>query len=148
MHPPAENYDIVRLVQIAIAPVFLLTAVSATLSVLAARIARVIDRGRYLERQPVVADSERIQAELSVLERRARTIYWGMTLGTVAAILVCVLIISAFTGYLTSSDPTWAIALLFIAALSSYTGALLCLLREVTIAISSFRLGITGLAPK
>ena len=59
-----------------------------------------------------------------------------------AAILVCLLMTAAFVGEVLDAEPVKSVALLFIAALFSYTGALMCLLREVFLAIGSFRLGI------
>ena len=43
--------DIVHLIQSAVAPVFLLSGVGVTLGVLTNRLARIVDRARYLEVQ-------------------------------------------------------------------------------------------------
>lgn len=143
MWPDHLTQDVARLIQLAIAPVFLLTAVSATLSVLATRIGRVVDRGRDIEQLPtttaLVLERNR---ELGILERRARFIYWAMTLATLAAIQVSLLIAFAFVGYVFNFPIAWVGAILFMGAMFAYTGALLCLLREVTLAIANFRLGI------
>src|SRR4051812_20978125 len=66
--------DIVHLIQSAVAPVFLLSGVGVTLGVLTGRLARIIDRARYLEEQegkPGV-HAESIHASLRMLARRAK----------------------------------------------------------------------------
>lgn len=147
MFSSTHAQDIARLIQLAIAPVFLLTAVSATLSVLASRIARIMDRGRALEARAVQEPAEGVPEELATLAKRARAIYWAMTLATVSAILVSLLIAFAFVGYLLALDLASTMALLFIAAMFAYTGALLCLLREVTMAILTFQLKLPSARP-
>src|ERR1700693_3135785 len=47
----SEPMDIARLIQSAVAPVFLLTGVAATLGVLTNRLARIVDRARTLEQR-------------------------------------------------------------------------------------------------
>ena len=46
-----EAMDIVHLIQSAVAPVFLLSGIAATLGVLINRLARIVDRARLLEDQ-------------------------------------------------------------------------------------------------
>lgn len=131
-------HDIASLIQLSVAPIFLLTAVANTLLVFAGRLARIVDRGRYLER----ADVPGREPELDVLRRRARLIYWALALGVCAALFVCMLMTAAFVGSLARADFALAAVALFLAALFSYIAALLCLLREVFLAVGHFRLGL------
>lgn len=130
-----------HLIQLAVAPVFLLTAVSATLAVLANRLGRVVDRGRELEKR-ATHDPEPHRQALLRLERRAHLVYRAITMGVLAAILVSLLMACAFLGELLGFNAAKPVAVLFILALFSYTGALLLLLREVFWAIGGFKLGI------
>ena len=69
-------------IQLAVAPVFLLSGVSAMLAVLTNRLARIIDRGRHLEAGLPRAAPETAPAmrdELSVLSQRARLINWAIS---------------------------------------------------------------------
>lgn len=134
--------EVTRLIQLAVAPIFLLTAVATTLMVLAGRLARIVDRGRSLEGRPAAPGSAPVKEELLRLERRARLIYLALTLGVAAAIMVCFLMTAAFMGEMFGFRAAKGVAVLFIGALFAYTGALLCLLREVFLAIGSFHLGI------
>ena len=81
-----------------------------------------------------------------MLERRAHIIYRALFLGVSAALFVCLLMTLAFAGEIFQFNPARAVAVLFMAALFAYTGALMCLLREVFLAVGSFRLGIHNAA--
>lgn len=132
--------EVAQLIQLAIAPVFLLTAVAATLTVFAGRLARIVDRGRFLEAKDVL-DAAAVR-ELLLLERRARLIYYSLSLGSGAALLVCVFMTLAFAAKMFDFEAAKTAALCFMGALFSFTGAIICLLREVFLAVGSFRLGI------
>ncbi len=136
---------ITHTIQLAIAPVFLLTALGTTLSVLVTRLARIVDRARRVEarlRDEDPPTRERSTRELRTLEARVRLIYWALTLATGAALLVCLLIAVAFVGYLVGVRVGPGMAVLFIAAMAAYVGALVCFLREVFQAIATMRFGI------
>lgn len=135
--------SIADLIHLSVAPIFLLTAVAATLTALMHRLARIVDRGRFIERQSVPD-----RKELLLLEQRARLIYRAMVLGVTAALCVSLLMTLVFAGSVLHFNAAKAVSLLFMGALFAYTGALLCLLREVFLAVGSFRLGIhTAAAP-
>jgi hypothetical protein len=71
-----------------------------------------------------------------------RLIHWALTLGTSAALLVCLLIAVAFLGYLFSVRAGTAMASLFVAAMAAYVAALVCFLREIFAAIATLRFGL------
>ena len=133
---------IAQLIQLAVAPIFLLTAVAGTLTVFAGRLARIVDRGRFLESHGSSGDAAQ-NGELLALEKRARLIYRALSLGVCAAILVSVLMTLVFIGEVFRFAAARTVIALFMLALFAYTGALLCLLREVFLAIGSFRLAIS-----
>ncbi|MBI3553704.1 MAG: DUF2721 domain-containing protein [Elusimicrobia bacterium] len=137
--------NVTQFIQLAVAPIFLLTAVAATLTVFINRLARIVDRGRSLESR--ASPDNMPHEELLVLERRAQLIYRAMSLGVSAAILVSLLMALAFIGEVFGFNTAGPVALMFMAALFSYTGALMCLLREVFLALGNFRLGIHAASP-
>jgi hypothetical protein len=129
-------------IQLAVAPVFLLTALGTTLSVLTTRLSRIVDRARRVEarlRDEESASRERSIREIGMLEGRVRLIHWALTSGTTAALLVCLLIAVAFLGYLFDAGVGNAMAVLFVAAMAAYIASLVCFLREVFIAIATMR---------
>ena len=86
-----ENHlsDITHVIQLAVAPVFLLTAIATLISALNMRLGRIVDRRRVLLdrlRQPddQVADA---RWELGLLSRRARIIYFAILAAVAAATL-------------------------------------------------------------
>lgn len=141
MTPLSGNLEeVARLISLAVAPIFLLTTVATTLLVLTGRLARIVDRGRFLESR-TITDSSTHEEELRRLERRAKLIYRALAMGVSAAILVCLLMTMAFLGEMMGFNAARAVAFLFIGALFVYTGALVCLLREVFLAVGGFQLG-------
>lgn len=126
--------DVAHSIQLAVAPVFLLTGVGTMLGVLTNRLARIIDRARTLERTlpelPAAAVTE-AHAELTVLSRRARLIHRAITLSTSCALLICLVIVSLFAGVALGQDLSRLIVLLFTAALAAFVGGLLSFLLEI-----------------
>src|SRR5574341_300890 len=93
--------DITRVIQLAVAPVFLLTAMGSFLAVFANRLARIVDRSRALESRladPAAPEREALESELRVLEQRRGVVRLAIIFATAAALLVCLLIASAFLG--------------------------------------------------
>jgi hypothetical protein len=139
--------DITHTIQLAVAPVFLLTALGTTLSVLVTRLARIVDRARRVEarlRDETGPVRDASIAELGSLEGRVRLIHYALTAGTSAALLVCLLIAVAFVGYLVGIRVGPLMAILFIAAMGAYVVALVCLLREVGRAIATLQFGLSS----
>jgi hypothetical protein len=135
--------DIGHTIQLAIAPVFLLTGVGTNLLVLTNRLARIIDRSRILEdRIDVAGEPGRSQslAEIQILYRRARLINRAITLSTTCALLICVVIAALFLGDALRLQLAAFIAMLFVLAMLALIGSFVYLLREIFVA--------TGALPK
>ena len=136
--------DISQVIQLAVAPVFLLAGIGAFVNAFANRLARTFDRSRYLEEQLDDANPERyaaLQQTLLTLRKRAHLAYIGIALGTLAALLVCVLIALAFAGYFFGLEVRDFIAGLFLMAMLSLVGGLVSFLREITLAVKSLSIG-------
>jgi MFS family permease len=90
--------DITHVIQLAVAPVFLLAGVGAIINVLAGRLARVIDRARAIETQVESggAGAAHLLAQLPLLARRARWVSIAMALAVTCALLVSLMIALAF----------------------------------------------------
>jgi hypothetical protein len=137
---PENVIDVTRLVQLAIAPVFLLTAVGTIIGVLSSRLGRVVDRSRALEdrlRQLAPEGQKAVREELSVLARRVRLVYASMTLAVVCALFVGLLIAVAFVDAFVALDLSRFIGLLFIGAMLAFILALMVFLREIFLAVGS-----------
>jgi hypothetical protein len=137
--------SIAHLIQLSVAPVFLLTGVGSILSVLATRLGRIVDRSRVLEaNMPNLGDTQQALAhlELSRLSKRAGLINWAISLCTICALLICTLIALLFVGEFTRISMADFVALLFVIAMLSLIGGLLCFLREIYMAIRNLRIGL------
>lgn len=130
-------------IQLAVAPVFLLSGVAGMLAVLTSRLARVIDRGRALEAQLAAAPegAPGVHSELGTLSRRAKLISRAITYCTLTALLVCTVIAALFVGAFVRFDASGVVAALFVAAMAALFVGLLSFVREIFIATASLRIG-------
>jgi hypothetical protein len=134
---------IAHVIQLSVAPVFLLSGIGAMLSVMTNRLARVVDRARALERHIPLdeADATSTASQLDALSRRATLVGRSITLCTITAVLICAVIAILFLGAFFGFDTSVAVALLFIAAMLSFLSGLLWFLREIFLATASLRIG-------
>jgi hypothetical protein len=128
-------------IQLAIAPVFLLTAIGAFLSVMTTRLGRAIDRARMLEADlPSREGTERAEtvAQLAILDRRILLANRAVSLSVLSALVACLLIGSLFIASV-SMVPERFIPILFVATISLLVAALGHFLVEVRIATRTVR---------
>ena len=140
--PETHIHDIARVIQLALAPAFLLTAIASMLNVFASRLARIVDRTRAVESQG--SDGEDEVGELEVLRRRAELVRWALTFATWSALLITLVIGAAFVGFLMQANLSVVVAGLFVAAMGALTLALVSFLREVTVAVGSMNALLPG----
>jgi hypothetical protein len=131
--------DIGHVIQLAIAPVFLLTGVCTMLMVLTNRLARIIDRTRVLEDRLDLAHHDAYMDELDILYRRWHLINLAITLSTACGLLICLVIAMLFLGDTTNLPLDRYIAALFVAAMIFLIGSFMYLLREIFVASSTLR---------
>lgn len=144
MDPDTAITAVGRAIQLSVAPVFLLSAIGAMLAVMTNRLSRLVDRGRFAESQLVQgtpSDAAHWHHELAVLSRRAKLVNRAITLLTVTALLVCLVIASMFIAASFDIHFARGVAVLFVAAMVSFFVALLVFLREIFVATSTLRLG-------
>lgn len=137
--------DIGLVIQLAVAPVFLLSGIGIILTVLTNRLARVVDRARRLEEAARSASGEALserRRELVVMAHRARLMNRAITLSTCSALLVAVVVVLLFLAALLEFNATVPIAGLFILAMLALIGALVLFLREVFLAIRALKIGV------
>lgn len=130
-------FDITRIIQLAVAPVFLLTGVGTIINAIVNRLGRAVDRRRQLEELvPAMEGDTRVEMldELHIIARRVRLAMWSIALAVTSALFVCLLISFAFVGAFVTIDLSRTVAALFIAAMVALTGCLLLFLREVFLA--------------
>lgn len=137
---PGSASDLSQIIQLSVAPVFLLAGIGAFINVLAMRLGRIFDRSRVLEAAFDSGDATvraAIMAELLSLERRSKLAYQGIILDVFAALFVCLLIAIAFAEHFFGFESRGLIAGLFIASMLALIGGLIAFLREVFVAVKS-----------
>lgn len=140
------GFEIGRVIQLAIAPVFTVAAIAGILSVLSMRLGRIIDRARVVEaRIPHARDEE--QRELLHTEAdsnwyRFRIIHRAIQLCTSGALMICLVIVALFVGQFSALNLSVLIAVLFVLAMLSVIAGLICLLVEIGHATKFMRQGM------
>jgi hypothetical protein len=160
-----QNVDIAHLIQVALTPIFLISAIGVTLNVLTSRLARIVDRARAMEKEALREQALRepgqrevaqrveqaspgrdIHKTLRVLERRARYINAAITLITISALFIALVVVMLFVNAFLRWDLSAFIACMFIMSMLALAAALLAFLIEVRIATNSLRIGIEAAA--
>src|SRR3954469_19837178 len=125
-------------IQLAVAPVFLLTAVSGMIGAVAGRLARIIDRARLVEdRARSSTDAaflDRAEAELAELRQRGRLANGCIALLTTCAFLIGMTILVLFLGETADVQLGRYAVTSFLLGVVSFLMALLCFLAETLIA--------------
>src|SRR5687768_9441388 len=119
-----QTEHVATLIQQALGPVFLISGVGITLSMLTARLARIVDRARTLEdRRESTTDAARIadiDQDLRYIVKRVRYINGAIILSTVSAFFTAVVVTLLFASAFSPLSVGAIIAVLFV-------GSLLCL---------------------
>lgn len=140
--PDTFNY-ITSAIQLALGPVFLLTGIAGMLNVMSGRLSRIIDRGRALRESPSLASvysEQYIHNELNILEKRRHITSRAITMCTVAALTVCLVIVVLFTEAIFTIPLNEVVGILFILAIISLVIGLAYFLREVQLSAINVRL--------
>lgn len=135
--------DVSQVIQLALAPAFLLTGIAGDLNVMTGRLARIIDRGRYLAEQPVLAEHSVVDShgvERNNLERRRYLASAAITACTLSALLVCLVIAVLFAKVMLGLEITWIVGALFTASTLTLVIGLAYFLREVQLATKTVRI--------
>jgi hypothetical protein len=120
-------------------PAFLLGAVAAFISLLIARMNRVIDRSQALnaiaENDPIKG---RLKSDIPRLKHRATLLNKAILFSTISAIVASLLVIISFASVYLSFQHEYGVGLLFILSLSFFVASLVNLARETLIALHDY----------
>ena len=118
--PSLELTHLAQIIQLAVAPVFLLAGIGAFLNVCAGRLARIVDRARALEPRILASrgtEHDRLIREVRMLDRRIRVVNAAIFTTVLAALIISAVVVLVFVAFLTGYKIGTAVALLFIAAM-------------------------------
>ncbi len=131
--------DITRVIQLAVAPVFLLTAVATLINALNIRLGRIVDRRRVVDgliRSAGAGGESEYGLERLALLRRTQLIYFAIFAAVLGALLVCLVVAGAFVGALLTVDLARLVAIMFVLAMLALVVCLALFLREVFLAVT------------
>jgi hypothetical protein len=139
--PPVT--DVAHIIQLALAPVFLLTGVGAFLNVCTGRLARIIDRARAIS--PLILktqgrEHDLLVNELRVLDRRMGIVDTAILLSVISAGLVCLVVVLLFASEVIGRPLGTVIALLFIASMLSQFAAFASFIVEIRLSARIIRI--------
>ena len=133
---------IAHLIQLSIAPVFLLAGVGAILNVMATRLTRVVDRVRRLEDEfagTSLIVQQLARAELGRLGTRMKLVNWAITAVTASALTVCLVVAILFVGGLADVSVGNLIAALYVLTMALLVMGLVLFLLEVRLAARNLK---------
>jgi ABC-type sugar transport system permease subunit len=133
---------VAQVIQLAVAPVFLLSGICAFLDACMTRVSRVLERCRAIEPQLLQSDGtdhRRWLNEIKDLDRRVQLMSWTIILSALSAVLTCLVVALLFAA--TLFDPSFgrAIALLFIGSMLTIGIGFAIFLAETRLAARSIR---------
>jgi hypothetical protein len=129
-------------IQLAVAPVFLLSAVAALIGALATRLSRIIDRARNIEERleaGTIKNEDAAYWELNRLRLRGRVVNWSVGLLVTCAMLIGATVMTLFLGETTVSHSERLVPWSFLGGISCFVLALMCFLVETLLATHTLR---------
>jgi hypothetical protein len=133
----ADNETIAHLIQIAIAPVFLLNGLGILLNVFTGRLARVVDRMRKVAMQlrgnPGDAEERQLRDELALQRLRLRIVNAAIALAALSSFLTCCAILALFVGGLSRDTQSVLPLALFASAVAAVIVGLALFIWEVRV---------------
>jgi hypothetical protein len=141
-----DSSTITHGIQLAVAPVFLLTAVASMIGAVAGRLARIVDRARVLEERLEDAGGAgqtmtKAMEELHRLRQRGALANGCIALLTFCAILIGLTIMTLFLGETTELDFYRLAIYCFLGGVICFLLALLCFLTETMLATRMLKFG-------
>jgi Protein of unknown function (DUF2721) len=135
---------VLNAIQLAVAPVFMLTAIAAMIGTVATRLARIIDRARVLEERlesGTQINEAAAHWELKRLKLRGRICNWSVGMLGICGMLIAATVMVLFLGETVSPRSERLVPWTFLGALGIFVIALLFFLLETFLATHALRFG-------
>jgi hypothetical protein len=137
--------DLVPILQVAIGPAILISAVGLLLLTMTNRFGRIVDRSHVLA-QALRSEDEAVRAgvasQVDILWKRALLARRAIVLGCVSALLAALLIIVLFVAALGHLEIAVLVAGLFTACLLTLIASLVMFLRELNVSLEALQVDL------
>jgi hypothetical protein len=141
--PSTRLHELIPVLQVAVAPVILISGIGLLLLSLTNRFGRAVDRSRQLIREMRGAtenDRLRLAAQVDILYRRARLIQISIILSTMSVLFATMLIITLFFTALLNLELASLISFIFMGCLASLIVSLLAFILEIHLSLKALKL--------
>ena len=130
----SDTASVQKILQISLAPVFLLAAIGAFLNVMNGRLIWLTERVDRLDEREKMGRHDPALEELPVLKRRQTYAHSAVTLSTIAALLICTVVALLFISAFIRPPIGTYVAVVWISAMALVFASLLCFLLETKFA--------------
>jgi hypothetical protein len=141
-----DTAEVVKMLQVAVTPVVLISGVGLLLLSMTNRLGRVVDRARVLAKemrsaQPEVV--ERLRNQLQLLYRRAALLRTAIFASSLSILLVSVLILGLFAEVLLGLSIAPPIIIVFAACILALIVSMVFFLKDLTLSLRALRVEIS-----
>jgi Na+/melibiose symporter-like transporter len=144
--PSTPLTELIPVLQIAIAPVILISGVGLLLLSLTNRFGRAVDRTRQIHhemRAAAAAERPRLADQVGVIFRRARLIQLSIIMGALSALFAAMLILALFFTALMKWESALVISLFFVGCLISLVASLITFIMDIRLSLHALKLELT-----
>ncbi len=137
-----NSANIAHSIQSAVAPVFMLTAVAAMIGALATRLARIIDRARWIEERldlQRIRNEEAAYWELKRLGLRGSVVNWSIALLVLCALFIGATVAGLFLDEILDSYNGRLVPWSFLGGIFCFSLSLISFLAETLLATHTLR---------
>ncbi len=137
--------DVAHIIQVSLAPAFLLTALATLLNVFSARLARIADKVNATARdldKAGAAEAQHLSRRLTFHRRRSALLDVAVVLACLSAVMTLSSILTLFVGALRDAATASVLFACFGAALALTIGAITAFLAEILMAGRGIRVEV------
>lgn len=138
-----DAHSAVEIIQLALAPIFLIVGIGTLVNVATGRVSRVIDRARWFEdlaRQAPERINLNARREIRALNKRLRLANWSINFLIASAVITCINVMLLMVNGLTNTNLDNTIIITFMLCMTLLTGGLIAFFLEVSVATATLKI--------
>ena len=138
-----DAHSAVEIIQLALAPIFLIVGIGTLVNVATGRVSRVIDRARWFEdlaREAPERINLNARREIRALNKRLRLANWSINFLIASAVITCINVMLLMVNGLTNTNLDNTIIITFMLCMTLLTGGLIAFFLEVSVATATLKI--------